>query len=169
MGKNALTSGWFNYYKLPFSKSVEVTASLMPRPDTQPKNGACVQLYCIVRGHEVPNDKPAIILPSGLALPPTARMELYRTDIVAAPNAFVPLANISQGKQGLIYKLGLGLTASPAWGNKHEHRLTVVNNYVEGCWHLLRTHNETLPGQVLGTGLEDFFDSAYVSCCTCFQ
>ena len=30
-------------------------------------------------------------------------------------------------------------------------KLAVGNNYVEGCWHLLRNSTEKLPGMVLGT------------------
>ena len=72
--------------KLPFGKTVEITASLAPRsaepgaPAAPPAHGACVQLYCIVRGHETSAAAPAIVLPSGLALPPTARMQLQATD-----------------------------------------------------------------------------------------
>lgn len=157
MGKNALTSAWFNYYKLPFARTVRVTSTLAPRNgEAPPKPGACVQLYCIVRGHEASSSQPPVVLPSGFALPPSARMVLQRTDVVAAPNAFVPLMNYTDGKQALIFKLGLGLTASPPWGvrNSKTKRLTTRNNYVEGCWHLLRDGNESLPGQVLGTGLE---------------
>ena len=162
MGKNALTSAWFNYYKLPFKRSVTITAQLVPRPEAAtPKAGACGALYCVVRGHEAPASAPAIILPSGFALPPSARMELQHTDIVAAPNAFTALANVSAGKEGLLFQVTLGLTASPPWGIKRDGHLTTANNYVEGCWHLMRNSTETLPGQVLGTGLEDFFDSAY--------
>ena len=67
------------------------------------------------------------------------------------------------GREALLYQLGLGLETSPPWGTQDPTtgKLVVRNNYVEGCWSLLRTHNETLPGQVLGTGLEDFWDSGY--------
>ena len=45
-----------------------------------------------MRGHEVSlsGGSPAVVLPSGFALPPGARMQLHTTDMVAAPNAFVP-------------------------------------------------------------------------------
>jgi hypothetical protein len=53
MDKNALTSAWFNYYKLPFAWSVQVTATLSMRNDVPPpKPGAAVTLYCIVREHD---------------------------------------------------------------------------------------------------------------------
>jgi hypothetical protein len=129
MGKNALTSAWFNYYKLPFKHSVVITASVAPRPGATPKAGACVQLYCIVRGHEAAANAPAIVLPSGFALPPSARMELQHTDIVAAPNAFVPLFNVSEGKEALLFMVTLGLTASPPWGTRNaKGQLSTTNN-----------------------------------------
>ena len=71
--------------------------------------------------------------------------------MLAEPNAFVPLANVTTGRQGLLYKLDLGLTATPPWGAMTAGKLAVKNNYVEGCWHLLRTANESLPGQVRRT------------------
>ena len=154
MGKNALTSAWFNYFKLPFNQTVVVSASVVPRPGSTPKPGACVQIYCILRGHEAPANVPTITLPSGFALPPGARMELQHTDIIAAPNSFVPLFNVSKGKEALLFMVTLGLTASPPWGTRNaKGQLSTTNNYVEGCWHLLRNSTEALPGQVLGTGL----------------
>lgn len=152
MGKNALTSAWFNYYKLPFNQSVVVSASVAPRAGATPKPGACVQLYCILRGHEAPAGTSTIVLPSGFALPAGARMELQHTDIIAAPGAFTPLFNVSKGKEALLFMVTLGLTASPPWGTRHKGQLSTTNNYVEGCWHLLRNSTEQLPGQVLGTG-----------------
>ena len=46
MGKNALTSAWFNYFKLPFGRSVRVAATLAPRAGSAspPKPGVCIQL-----------------------------------------------------------------------------------------------------------------------------
>lgn len=153
MGKNALTSAWFNYYKLPFNRSVVVSASVAPRAGATPQPKACVALYCILRGHEAPAGTSAIVLPSGFALPPGARMELQHTDIIAAPNAFVPLFNVSKGKEALLFMVTLGLTASPPWGTRNRKgQLSTTNNYVEGCWHLMRNSTESLPGQVLGTG-----------------
>ena len=32
---------------------------------------------------------------------------------------------------------------------------------IQGCWHLLRTHDEGLPGLITGTGLEDGLDSSF--------
>ena len=40
-------------------------------------------------------------------------------------------------------------------------RRTLPRADVEGCWHLLRTSKEQLPGLISGTGLEDGLDSSY--------
>jgi hypothetical protein len=36
------------------------------------------------------------------------------------------------------------------------------NSWIEGCWNIQRRASEPLPGLVLGTGFEDFFDSTCV-------
>jgi hypothetical protein len=122
MGKNAMTSAWYNYYRLPFSSSVRVTASLTARPgQPAPPAGTCGYAYVIVRGHEISSAATAAIeLPSGFKLPPTARMELQHTDTLAPLGDYVPLANVSSGRQALLYMVTLGLTASPPFGGKHE-------------------------------------------------
>ena len=33
--------------------------------------------------------------------------------------------------------------------------------YIEGCWQFYTTANESFPGLVVGTGVEDYFDSGY--------
>ena len=33
--------------------------------------------------------------------------------------------------------------------------------YIEGCWQFYRQANESFPGLVVGTGVEDYFDSGY--------
>jgi hypothetical protein len=161
MGKNAMVSAWYNYYKLPFRSSVRITASLMARTgQPAPPTGTYTYAYIIVRGHEVSAPTSAIELPSGFKLPPTARMELHHTDAMVPLHEFVPLANISTGQQALLYQVTLGLTASPPFGGKHEtnkSKTAGVGHYVGGCWHLMRDANESLPGMLLGTGLEDFF------------
>ena len=34
--------------------------------------------------------------------------------------------------------------------------------YIEGCWNLFRSSAEAYPGLVVGTGVEDYFDSGHV-------
>lgn len=33
--------------------------------------------------------------------------------------------------------------------------------YIEGCWNFFRAADEPFPGLVVGTGVEDYFDSGY--------
>ena len=161
-GKNAVTQGWWHQTRMPFRTSVNVTIGVVPRPGSPtPAAGACATYYAVVRGYEISAASPAVVLPSGFAVPSGARLELHTTDVVAASGAFTPLINVSAGREVLLYALGLGLETSPPWGTQVDGKLQVRNNYVEGCWSLLRTFDEELPGQVLGTGLEDFWDSGY--------
>ena len=65
----------------------------------------------------------------------------------------VPLVTLPRGYAGLLYMTTLATQTTPAG-----------NNYIEGCWHLFPSANATWPGVVLGTGVEDYFDSAYWFC-----
>merc|ERR1719440_365219 len=81
-GKNALTQGWWHQTKMPFKKSVVVTISVVPRPGSpKPSPAACAYFYAVVRGYEMPLSRPAIVLPSGFALPADAKLELHTTDL----------------------------------------------------------------------------------------
>ena len=163
-GKNALVGGWWNQYQMPFSRSVVVNVSVVPRVGGPvPKPDACATPCVVVRGYERPATAPAVTLPSGFVVPSGARLELHATDKQVAHGSFVPLLNISEGREAVLFGMGMGLEASPPWGSQNATtgELQVSNDYVEGCWSLLRTHDEELPGQVLGTGLEDFWDSAF--------
>ena len=144
--------------------SPQVNISVIPTRDgPAPKPGACATPCVVVRGFEQPATAPALTLASGFTLPSSARLELQVTDLVAAPNTFVPLLTVPAGREAIVWGLGMGLETSPPWGSQDPQtgKRINANNYVEGCWSLLRTHNESLPGQVLGTGLEDFWDSAF--------
>ena len=87
-------------------------------------------------------------------MPPNARLQLQRIDNVTyAPLDLVPLVTLPRGYAGLLYMTTLATQTTPAG-----------NNYIEGCWHLFPSANATWPGVVLGTGVEDYFDSAYWFC-----
>lgn len=162
VGKNAVTQGWWHQTKMPFHTSVNITISVLPRPGSlPPTKQSCATYYAVVRGYETSAAGPALILPSGFAVPSSARLLQQITDLVVKPNAFVPLLEVPKGYEAVIYKVGFGIETSPPWGTQVDGKLQRGNNYVEGCWSLLRTYDEPLPGQVLGTGLEDFWDSGY--------
>ena len=145
MGKAGPVGGWYFKYKIPFGTSVLAQIRLI--------NGSkpCQYAYIQIRGHEVFPGEPGVVLPSGAALPRAARMQLQQIDnSTFAPLAQVALANISKGMSAVLFQVTLATSTYPP-----------MNNYIEGCFHLLREANESFPGLVVGTGFEDFFNSAY--------
>jgi hypothetical protein len=103
---------------------------------------------------------------TGFTLPLSARMQLLKIEEEDfGPRAFVPLVNVSAGNSALLYLVAMSLQASPPWAACADSNCTQwkggVNNYVEGCWHLLRRHDEALPGLIIGTGLEGGLDTTY--------
>merc|ERR1711972_745310 len=39
--------------------------------------------------------------------------------------------------------------------------VAIGGGYIEGCWNFYGTNNTSYPGLVVGTGVEDYFDSSY--------
>jgi len=149
MGKSGQVGGYYHYHKVLFQKSIRVTARTL---------GAGPQVvYIVVRGHEVAKTAAAaagLALPSGFVVPPNAKLQLHRLDnITYQPLEMVPLVTLAEGYAGLVYLTTLATQTVPAG-----------NNYVEGCWHLFTEASTPWPGVVLGTGIEDYFDSAYWFC-----
>ena len=61
------------------------------------------------------------------------------------------LATLPAGSQGLMYMMTLAIETSPPWTTCTKPDCSAhvtTNNYVEGCWHLMRNSTESLPGQV---------------------
>ena len=56
-------------------------------------------------------------------------MVLQKRDLIAAPNAWTPLFNLSKGYEALVIGLGLGLETSPPWGTQVNGKLQVRNNH----------------------------------------
>lgn len=151
-GRAGSVGGWYVDWKIPFYSSVRVTASLA---DTTA--GACSYAWMIVRGYiEQGATAPSSILtlPSGLALPFGAKLQLQTLVNTTYPPLWpISLANVTFGMSGLLLAVSIQTSTQPAG-----------NNYVEGCWTLTPTGNITWPQQgtlVLGTGMEDFFNSAF--------
>eukprot|EP01052_Picozoa_sp_SAG31_P008280 SAG31_NODE_415_length_15951_cov_13.530848_10_plen_529_part_00 len=153
MGKGGQVGGYYHYHKILFQESIRVEARSL---------GGNQVVYIVVRGHEVAKGTPAaagLVMPSGFMVPPNAKLQLQRIDNVTyQPLELVPLVTLPSGYAGLLYMTTFAIQTVPAG-----------NNYIEGCWHLSRTANESWPGLVLGTGVEDFFDSAYGFCATSGQ
>jgi hypothetical protein len=152
MGKSGQVGGYYHYHKVLFTKSIRITARTLGE-------GPQV-VYIVVRGHEVALASPmaaGLTLPSGFTVPPNAKLQLQRIDNTTyQPLDMVPLVSLPKGYAGLMYLQTFATQTSPAG-----------NNYIEGCWHLFTSADATVapwPGVVLGTGVEDFFDSAYWFC-----
>ena len=118
-----------------------------------------------VRGYEDTAPSAALTLPSGVTLPRAAKMVLHRLDDepVEAYH-FAELARLAPGLEGLLYLVTIGLEVSPPWSVMAEGKFKTTNEYIEGCWHMLRTATEELPGLPVGTGFEDFFGAIDIIC-----
>jgi hypothetical protein len=141
-GKAAAVGGWYIYFPIPFYKSIELRVVA---------TGACVGTVAVyANGHEDASGQ-GLTLASGFALPLGARLALQKLEgVTFPPLAFVPLANVSAGYAAVLHAVALATSSAPPG-----------NNYVEGCFRIYRTAGEGFPGQVVGTGHEDFFNSGY--------
>ena len=177
MGRSGIgCGGWWHRHPVLFQRSIRIeiavvavgnatavfgnaTAPPPPLPTFPPPG--CIQATAVVRGYE---RSTPFRTPAGVALPLEARMRVQRIESEEfAPREFVPLATIPAGHQALMYLLTFSTSTRP-WthctsADCKTH--ATENNYVEGCWHLLRTHDEPLPGLITGTGLEDGLDSSF--------
>jgi len=133
-GKGAADGAWFNNFRIPFQKSIRITA----RHLSKNSDG----FFMIVRG--TPNLEINI---GGVVVPPTARLKLIHFDKVVQPFEWVPIADIPTGS-GLFFMHTLAVKS----GNM---------NFLEGCYHQYSPYNTPFPGTVLSTGTEDYFDSAW--------
>ena len=135
-------SGWWNTYLIPFGKSIRVTL-------TDPENDS--PFWYMVKGYE---NAPLVV--SGLALPPSTRLQLIRTtDPSVRAGSLVTFANVSLGSDsgsssgGLIRQLNLVVNSSQY-------------HYQEGCVSaLIDAGTETENGLWISSGLEDVFLGAY--------
>jgi len=133
-GKGAAGGAWFNNFRIPFQRSIKVT--------TQHPSGIQGGFYIIVRG--LPN---LPITLGGVAIPSTAKMNLFVFDQVVSPVEWVTVADVPSGS-GLFWMHTIAVQS----GNL---------NFLEGCYHLYSPYNQTFPGTLLSTGTEDYFDSAW--------
>ena len=177
MGRSGIgCGGWWHRHPVLFQKSIRIeiavvkvqnasaafgdaTAPPPPLPPNPPPG--CIQATAVVRGYE---RSTPFRTPAGVVLPLEARMRVQRIESQEfAPREFVPLATVPPGHQGLMHLLTFSTTSWP-WTHCTSAECkthATENNYVEGCWHLLRTHDEQLPGLITGTGLEDGLDSSF--------
>jgi hypothetical protein len=97
----------------------------------------------IVRGLE---DAPVRI--GSLELPSTARLQLQVTHKTLQPLEFIDVASVPAPASGLIFLHSMAVAS----GNY---------NFMEGCYHLMTPAAAPWPGQLLSTGMEDYYDSAF--------
>lgn len=138
MGKGAAKTGWFHNIPIPFYKHVKVTYQ---------GNSSGGTIWTIVRGAEgLPMSLGNLELPLAGG---SVRLDLQvKMNTVLAPLEFYDMATVQRGKRGTIFMTSLFVK-----GDKNY-------NYMEGCFHMYRG-NESWPGLLLSTGLEDYYDSAF--------
>jgi hypothetical protein len=139
-GKGSLFGGLFLTFPIPFSTSLVVTAEL-PESDRDPLHPQSHGLYFIARGL-LGGPQPVRLDGGSVELPPTARLRLHTTRLVAAPHVELTLANVSGGG-GALYQVTLLAESGTA-------------HFLEGEVHA------TLDGDrvALSSGTEDYFLSA---------
>lgn len=135
MGHASKVGGWSNNFKVPFGATLRVTMqlALTAKPTTS---------WVIVRGCE---SLPIAV--GTVPLPPTARLSLHKIEAaVFQPGEHVPLLDLPEGG-GLVYMHAIAVESTNT-------------SFWEGCYHLFTPHATPFPGVLLGTGMEDYFDSA---------
>ncbi len=68
---------------------------------------------------------------------------------------FVQLAALPRGQSGEVFLTAWAVEAQPVGGP------AAGGGYIEGCWNFFPAAAEAYPGLVVGTGVEDYFDSGY--------
>ncbi len=133
-GKTGSPSGIFNFYRIPFSTSVRVTAEL-------PAGVADDQVFWwIVRGIE---GLPLEV--SGLHLPDTARLKLYtRENFTAQPLEEFDLCRTERA--GMVYQIAMA-----AKSESFAFLEAIMRAYVD----------QAKEAQFLSSGLEDYFLGTY--------
>jgi len=134
VGKIGRQNGIYNNYRIPFGKSVRVTAQRAAEADENP------QIWWIIRGTE--NGRAAL---GGVELPKTARLKLVRLEnYEAQPLEEFDLCNVSG--QGALYQVMIAAQST---------NLT----FLEACMRAyLGTEKTPL---MLSSGLEDYFLGTY--------
>jgi hypothetical protein len=147
-GKAAPVGGFSNTFQVPFYRSALVTARADPADGP-----GCFGGYLSVRGSV---GLPLAVAGSGRPLPFGTRLVLQRNAMaLRQPLDFVQLAALPPGQSGEVFLTAWAVEAQPEGGP------AAGGGYIEGCWAFYRTAAEQYPGLVVGTGLEDYFDSGY--------
>jgi len=141
MGKGALQGGWYHHHKIPFHSNIAVKTRL-----TNATSTFQILSWVQIRGVE----GMPIILAGGVQVPASARMYLQKVDSPMKKGDKAVLAMVPNGVQALVYLV--------SWGNTALHN----TGYIEGQFHgIINNHPTKEDDIVLGTGVEDYFQSAF--------
>jgi len=133
-GKGSTNAAVYNYYRIPFQKSITITAQMLD-------NITIPQVFWfVVRG--VDGMHPVV---GGWQLPDNARLRLYRNEnITLQPLEFVNLTD--SPNKGMLMQTTLAVSSAN-------------ENYLEGCFRAFINNNSTM--MLLSSGTEDYFQSAF--------
>jgi len=141
MGNIGGNSGIYNTYKIPFGKSIRITAQLAPDVEDNP------QFWWIVRGTE---NLPVVF--EGVKLPEKARLILHKLEnYVAKPLEEFIMCNVSGA--GMLYQVTMeakGLRNTNHWKDL---------SFMESCVRAYMDGNQE--PLFLSSGLEDYFLGTY--------
>jgi len=134
-GKGALNGGVYNTYRIPFSKTITITA-------IPPANVTLNAFYVVVRG--VDGISQVDIGP--ISLPPQARLKLYTNEkVTLKPLQYLDIAN--SPKSGALFSVFIQTSQAKNFG------------YLEACVRAYLDNGKTRV--MLSSGTEDYFQSAY--------
>ena len=141
IGKTGDPSGVYNTYRIPFGKSVRVTAQLAPGADENP------EFWWILRGTE---NLPVEF--AGVRLPANARLKLHKLENhVAQPLEEFSICDVAGA--GMLYQVTMQAKGLRNWGSYKDF------SYLEAC---VRAYiNEQADPLILSSGLEDYFLGTY--------
>lgn len=144
MGNMGRTSGIYNTYKIPFSRTVRITAQLSPDADVSERDPT---FWWIIRGTE---NLPVVF--NGIRLPDDARLKLHKLDnYTAEPLEEFTMADVNGA--GMLYQVSMeakGLRDTDHWKDL---------SFMESCIRAYEGGN-TEP-MFVSSGLEDYFLGTY--------
>jgi len=134
IGKTGSPSGLYNTYRIPFGKSVRVTAQLPPGDEGNPR------FWYIVRGVE---NLPVVY--SGVRLPDAARLRLHKLENYTA-ETLEEFALCDTSAAGMLYQVTVA-----ARSESFAYLESCVRAYLDG----------SAEPMLLSSGLEDYFLGTY--------
>jgi hypothetical protein len=173
-GKNGAEGNWVSHFRIPFYKSIRVTARINPRRPTEIPLNTTAELFAMFRGVEGDESTLASMTQlGGAALPPlkTFGVQLRLLKNTARKSSrleFVSLANIStwthESPPDTETSKALNVSGGALFMTTVNFMSTEGLDWDGGCWWVLNDKNGELePGKALlvGTGVEDYFNSGF--------